>query len=143
MAAKSILLVDDNEAHQYALGKHLATCGFEVFHAETGAEALSLAIANQPSVVLLDINLPDLTGFEVCEALKGDASTRSIPVVFHSATYDTASARSRAWELGAESFLTYPINFDHLVSVLNGVIARTTSGTEGRGGSVPGELPGS
>ena len=123
MVPNIVLLVDDNQTHQYSLGKHLAESGFEVLQAHTGSTALRLAFERQPDAILLDINLPDTTGFGVCQQLKADPRTRSIPVIFHSATHDTASARSQAAEFGAVSFLSYPINFEHLENVIKGAIA--------------------
>ena len=118
-----VLLVDDNQTHQYSLGKHLSESGFKVLHAHSGGVALQLAREHHPDAILLDINLPDTTGFGVCQQLKADARTSSIPVVFHSATHDTASARSQAAEFGAVSFLSYPINVEHLENVIKGAIA--------------------
>ena len=117
-----ILLVDDNDTHRYALGKHLTQSGFQVLHAHSAAEALKLALARRPDAILLDINLPDVNGFDVCQQLKADPRTKSIPVVFHSATHDTASARSQAADLGAVSFLSYPINVEHLETVIKAAI---------------------
>lgn len=122
-----VLLVDDNRTHLYALGKHLAGSGFEVLHAHSGGMALQLAAAHRPDAILLDINLPDTTGFGICQQLKADERTKSIPVVFHSATHDTASARSRAIDVGAVSFLSYPINVEHLENVIKGAIAQAQS----------------
>lgn len=126
MKKHSVLLVDDDSTHQYSLGRHLEESGFEVLHAETGAQALALVLvaAHQPDVVLLDINLPDMTGFDICERLKQNPETRRIPVIFHSATHDTQSARERVIDLGATSFLSYPIDVEHLVTVVQGAIAR-------------------
>jgi CheY-like chemotaxis protein len=122
---KSVLLVDDNSTHQYSLGKHLEESGFTVLRAETGAATLELAGEHHPDAILLDINLPDMTGFEICERLKADPGTGSIPVIFHSATHDTQAAKAQAIDLGALSFLSYPINIEHLVSVLKGAITHT------------------
>jgi DNA-binding response OmpR family regulator len=118
-----VLLVDDNRTHLYSLGKHLTESGFDVLHAHSGGIALQLAVEHRPDAILLDINLPDTTGFGICQQLKADARTKSIPVVFHSATHDTASARSHAADLGAVSFLSYPINVEHLEHVIKGAIA--------------------
>ena len=118
-----ILLVDDNRTHQYSLSRHLDECGFEVLQAHTGAEALALASAHIPSLVLLDVNLPDLSGFEICKKLKQGPATQSIPVIFHSATHDTQSARLQAIDLGAVSFLNYPIDIEHLMMVIQGTLA--------------------
>lgn len=123
MERSVVLLVDDNRIHLYSLGKHLTGSGFEVLHAHSGDMALQLALEHHPDAILLDINLPDTTGFGICQQLKADARTKSIPVVFHSATHDTASARSHAAELGAVSFLSYPINVEHLENVIKGAIA--------------------
>jgi len=120
-----VLLVDDDSTHRYSLGKHLAESGFKVLHASNGAEALKLAGTEQPDVILLDINLPDTTGFEICQQLKSCRETTTIPVIFHSATHDTASARSRAADLGATSFLSYPIHIEHLEIVIRGAIAQS------------------
>jgi CheY-like chemotaxis protein len=125
-----ILLVDDNQTHVYALKRHLTGSGFEVLHAHSAAAAVEVAFAQRPDVVLLDINLPDATGFDVCQQLKADPRTRAIPIVFHSATHDTASARSQAADLGAVSFLSYPINVEHLENVIKGAIAHARKAAE-------------
>lgn len=117
---RTVLLVDDNQTHQYALGRHLEESGFDVLQAQSGSEALKVAASRRPDAVLLDINLPDMSGFEVCERLKSDPKTESVPVIFHSATHDTQSARTHAMDLGAVSFLSYPISIEHLISVLRG-----------------------
>lgn len=117
---RTVLLVDDNQTHQYSLGKHLEESGFEVMQAVTGSEALQMAFSHRPDAVLLDINLPDMSGFDVCEKLRNDPQTRSVPVIFHSATHDTQSARNQAMDLGAVSFLSYPIRVEHLITVLKG-----------------------
>lgn len=124
MGRHTVLLVDDNRTHQYSLGRHLEESGFNVLQAHTGAEALEMAASQHPDAVLLDINLPDTTGFQVCEKLKNDPQTESVPIVFHSATHDTQSARAQAMELGAVSFLSYPISVEHLISVLQGALVR-------------------
>lgn len=124
MDRRSVLIVDDNQTHQYSLGRHLEESGFLVLQARTGAEALEIARTQKLDAVLLDINLPDTNGFEVCERLNSDPETASLPIIFHSATHDTQVARARAMDLGAVSFLSYPISIEHLISVLQGAILR-------------------
>jgi DNA-binding response OmpR family regulator len=124
VAENLVLLVDDNSTHLYSLGKHLSGSGFRVLHASNGADAVNLALTQLPDVILLDINLPDTTGFDIGQQLKADPKTSGIPIIFHSATHDTASARSRAADLGAASFLSYPIHFEHLEIVIRGAIAQ-------------------
>jgi PleD family two-component response regulator len=77
----TVLAVDDNEAHNYALSRILGRSGSTVLRAFTGQQALDLA-KRQPNLILLDILLPDLDGFEVCRLLKSDPVTSGIPVVF-------------------------------------------------------------
>lgn len=124
MDHQTILLVDDNQTHQYSLGKHLEESGFDILQARDGSEALRIASVRRPDAVLLDINLPDMSGFDVCERLKNDPKTESVPIIFHSATHDTQWARTRAMDLGAVSFLNYPISIEHLISVLRGAFVR-------------------
>lgn len=136
LRSKTVLLVDDNSIHLYSLSKHLEEHGFEVMRASTASKALELAIEKIPAVILLDINLPDGSGFDICSELKARSATADIPIIFHSATTDTPQASATARELGAASFLTYPIDVDHLVAVLNAALfrsgtlkSRETSGT--------------
>lgn len=121
-----ILAVDDNEMHCYALRKVLEHAGFEVCVAHNGSDALAMARDQKPDVVLLDINLPDVTGYEVCTLLKQDDSTRKIAVVFHSATVSTGPAKSYANKIGGSGFLTYPIEPEQLAMVLRGAAARAS-----------------
>jgi len=119
-----VLAVDDNEMHCYALRRVLEHSGFEVFVAHSGSDAINIARDQKPDVVLLDINLPDVNGFEVCSRLKQDAATRGIAVVFHSATESTGPAKSYAATVGGSAFLTYPIDPSQLATIVKGAAAR-------------------
>jgi DNA-binding response OmpR family regulator len=121
--------VDDNEAHNYALRRMLEHKGFEVLAAFSGTQTIQLA-EQKPDMVLLDVNLPDVNGFEVCRRLKQSESTKEIPVVFLSATHQTTSAVNEAKEAGADNFLFYPVEPDHLVMVVRGVLERRPVGKE-------------
>lgn len=122
----TILAVDDNEIHCYTLIRTLEHGGYRVLHARTGSHALTIALKDKPDAILLDVNLPDVNGFEVCARLKADPETRNIPVVFHTATNGTSAARNHAEMVGAAAFLTYPIHSDHLLLVLRGSLARNS-----------------
>jgi DNA-binding response OmpR family regulator len=124
--AYRILAVDDNEAHNYALRKMLEHKGFEVLAAFSGSQTIELA-EQKPDIVLLDVNLPDVNGFEVCRRLKQGKNTKAIPVVFLSATHQTTSAVNEAKEAGADNFLFYPVEPDHLVMVVRGVLEKNGS----------------
>src|SRR5262245_3654182 len=125
----TILTVDDNEIHSYALVRILKSAGFDVIHAHTGTEALTIAFGLKPNAIVLDVNLPDLNGFEVCLRIKDDPLTREIPVIFHTATSPTATARGHAESVGASAFLTYPIDPEHLVTVVRGSLAHKAPGS--------------
>src|SRR5215510_1598266 len=112
----AILNVDDFEAGLYAKSRALRRAGFEVYEAMTGEAALRLAHEIKPQLVLLDVNLPDVSGLEVCRRMKTDPSTKSIPVIQTSATFTEHRDRVRGLEGGADAYLTEPIEADELIA---------------------------
>lgn len=121
----TVLTVDDNEIQGYTMGKMLQQAGYRVLHASTGSQALMMTFEHKPEAVLLDVNLPDVNGFEVCLRLKADVQTRDIPVIFHTASHGTAASKFHAEMAGAAAFLTYPIEPEHLLTVLKGALAKS------------------
>jgi PAS domain S-box-containing protein len=105
-----ILNVDDNEAGRYAVTRDLRSKGYEVLDASNGREALELAASQQPDLVLLDVRLPDIDGFEVCRRLKADPGTAGIPVLHLSASYADNLSRVRGLNTGADGYLTEPVD---------------------------------
>jgi CheY-like chemotaxis protein len=120
----SVLTVDDNSIHCYAISKILERRGFSVATASSGNDALQVVASAKPDVVLLDVNLPDLSGFEVCQRLRADPTTRDIAVVFHTAATANEVTRQQARMVGGDAFLNYPVDQDHLYSVIQGCVAR-------------------
>src|SRR5215471_5885818 len=118
----TILNVDDNEGCRYAVSRILELNDFNVKEAGTGAEALRLARQEQPDLVLLDINLPDLNGFEVCRKLKAEPLTSRIPVLHVTASYLTPSDMARGLESGAENYLIEPVEPEVLIATINSVL---------------------
>src|SRR5579863_5547697 len=104
-----ILVVDDIEANVRLLEAKLTAEYYDVLSANDGPTALAVAAAEQPDIVLLDVMMPDLDGFEVCRRLKEDPVTRHIPVVLVTAL-DGRSDRIAGLEAGADEFLTKPID---------------------------------
>ncbi len=123
---KTILVVDDYEPHRYAAKRLLETAGFAVVTAATGEEALREA-TRRPDLILLDVGLPDLTGFDVCRMLKRDAATKLIPVVFMSASHTDATAVDLGTEAGANAFLFHPATREELLSVIAGSMAKANA----------------
>jgi CheY-like chemotaxis protein len=111
-----LLLVDDDEAGRYVLATWLRRAGHTVVEAATGREALAKVDAAE--LVLLDVNLPDMTGYEVCRLIKGDPRTAAIPVVQVSATAITVADRAQGLTQGADAYLTEPAEPEELLAVV-------------------------
>ncbi|PAX48938.1 response regulator [Brunnivagina elsteri] len=106
-----ILVVDDGAESRMTAVDLLAMEGYEVIEADCGAAAIALIAQKQPDLILLDVMMPEMDGFEVCQIIKQDEQTRQIPIIFITALNDKRS-RVRSIESGAGDFLTKP--FDRL-----------------------------
>ena len=101
----AILLVDDDPVKRYTIAKTLIRAGFEVSEAESGSEALRL-VASLPDLVILDVKLPDIDGFEVCRRIKSDPATSAIPVLHISTTFVDIEDKVHGLDSGADGYLT-------------------------------------
>src|SRR4051794_32241742 len=101
MTAPRILVVDDNAPLRYALARTLRQHGFQVLEVATGEDALRLAPAERPDLVLLDVNLPDIPGFDVARRLKDGERTKNIPILQISASFVQKEHRTAGLEAGA------------------------------------------
>jgi CheY-like chemotaxis protein len=104
-----ILLVDDERRNRQLLEVLLAAEGYAVLSAEHGEEALAVAAAQVPDLILLDVMMPGMDGYQVTATLKRDARTRHIPVILLSAL-DDRNSRAHGLGAGAADFLTKPVN---------------------------------
>jgi PAS domain S-box-containing protein len=100
-----ILLVDDDLAKRYTIAKTLVRSGFDVQEAGSGGEALRL-VATLPDLVILDVKLPDIDGFEVCRRIKSDPATSAIPVLHLSTTFVDIEDKVHGLDSGADGYLT-------------------------------------
>lgn len=114
----NILIVDDTPDNLRLLSKTLIQEGYQVRCAVNGSMALLTIQAKLPDLILLDINMPDLDGFEVCEQLKADTLTKDIPVIFVSALNEVFD-KVRAFELGAVDYINKPFQIPELLSRVN------------------------
>jgi len=111
-----ILAVDDNPAALYATSRVLRSAGYEVIEATTGAVAL--AAAADADLVVLDVNLPDMDGFEVCRRLRARPDTSQLPVLHLSATFTHSADFALGFEAGADSYLTRPVEAPVLIATV-------------------------
>ncbi len=115
-APATLLVVDDDEAKRYILTTWLRRAGHTVIEAATGGEALELA--GTAELVVLDVNMPDMSGYEVCRRIKSNPQTAAIPVVQVSATAITVSDRALGLTQGADAYLTEPTEPEELLAVV-------------------------
>ena len=109
-----ILAVDDNKQNLEILRKTLTTAAYEIITANDGPTALSLIESALPDLVLLDVMMPGMSGYEVCERIRANQTTRLLPVVMLTALSDVAD-RIRGIETGADDFLSKPFNREELL----------------------------
>jgi len=116
-----ILNVNDDETSRYLIKKLLVSAGFTVLEAETGTDGLRLA-STKPDLVILDIKLPDISGYDVCRKLKADPQTSAIPVLQTSATFVTSERRVQGLEGGADGYLTQPFESIELIATVRSLL---------------------
>ena len=117
--APLILNVDDDDALRHAVTQFLARAGLRTIEAATGTEAIRLAASKAPDLILLDLNLPDVDGFEVCRMLKSAPITKGIPIVHLTSTFCDEEARAFSMRVGADVYLTHPILAEDLLTHVN------------------------
>ena len=117
-----VLVVDDTDAGRYATARILRGAGYRVAEAATGGAALASVARDRPDVVLLDVNLPDMSGLDVCRRIKQDASLTHCLVVQISASFVRPSDAVRGLEAGADAYLTEPLEPTVLVATVNALL---------------------
>ena len=118
-----ILYVEDNEDNVYMLKMRLELIeGFEIAVATDGAEAISAVTADSPDIILMDLNVPVINGWEATRRIKADPKTSGIPVIALSA-HAMAGDRERALAAGCDDFDTKPIDFDRLLNKMKRLVS--------------------
>ena len=115
---ESILLVDDNPTNLQVLFQTLEGRGYKLLIAKNGETALSISQKAHPDLILLDIMMPGIDGFEVCSRLKGDPSTKDIPVIFLSALDETAD-KVKGLQVGAVDYVSKPFQPEEVIARVN------------------------
>ncbi len=119
----TILIVDDERDLRTLLDFNLRSAGYQTAHASTGAEALSRARGIKPALVILDLNLPDVSGTDVCRLLKSDPATANIPILMLTAR-GAESDRIVGLELGADDYVAKPFSVREVILRVDAVVRR-------------------
>jgi two-component system cell cycle response regulator DivK len=120
-----ILYIEDNEDNIYMLARRLKRRGFEVIAAPDGAQGVAMAHSERPDLILMDLRLPVLDGWEATRRLKAQTATRGIPVIALSA-HAMAGDRDAALAAGCDDFDTKPIEFARLLEKIEALLPRAS-----------------
>ena len=122
-----VLLVEDNEMNRDMLSRRLIRRGFDVVFAVNGKQGVDLARSEKPDIILMDMSLPIMDGWEATRCVKADDATRSVPVIGLTA-HAMSGDREKALEAGCDDYDTKPVEFDRLI----GKIERLLGDGKGR-----------
>jgi CheY-like chemotaxis protein len=118
-----VLYVEDNDDNVFMLKMRLELLGdFEVLTAEDGERGCAMAVSEHPDIILMDLEMPVMDGWEATRRLKSNPQTRDIPIIALSA-HALAGEREKALAAGCNEYDTKPIEFDRLVSTVRGILA--------------------
>lgn len=118
----TILHIDDNETTRYIVTRVLQEEGYTVVEAETGAAGLQAIVNYQPALVILDVKLPDLNGFEVCRQIKSNPETAFIPVLHLSASFVKSQDKAEGLDSGADGYLVQPVEPIELLATVRSLL---------------------
>lgn len=118
----TVLNVNDDDASRYLVNRILEMAGFRVLEAATGMGALLMAEQHRPDVIVLDVKLPDISGYEVCERLRANPGTSAMAVLHTSATFVTSDKKVRGLDGGADAYLTQPFEASELVATVKSLL---------------------
>jgi CheY-like chemotaxis protein len=121
-----ILLVEDNEMNRDMLSRRLERKGFQVILAVDGAAGVEMVATHEPDLVLMDMSLPVLDGWEATRRLKADPATRHVPVIALTA-HAMSSDRGKALQAGCNDYDTKPIELPRLLGKIEALLARSAS----------------
>jgi CheY-like chemotaxis protein len=121
MIMTKVLLVEDNEMNRDMLSRRLERKGYEVIFAEDGSIAVDKAGSENPDLILMDMSLPVLDGWEATRRIKADSATSGIPVIALTA-HAMAGDREKAIEVGCEDYDTKPVDFPRLLGKIEALI---------------------
>ncbi|MCB0176564.1 MAG: response regulator, partial [Anaerolineae bacterium] len=115
---QTILIIDDQPTNLRVMAEYLEMDGFELMVAQNGEDGLAIARAGQPDIILLDVMMPGIDGFETCRRLQQDDRTRDIPIIFMTALADV-DHKVKGFEAGAVDYVTKPIQQAEVLARIN------------------------
>jgi len=118
----SLLVIEDNEWSRDILARRLTRRGFQIILAADGRRGIALAQSHLPDLIVMDMSLPEIDGWEATRRLKADPATRAIPIVALTA-HAMASDREKALDAGCDEYLTKPVDFESFVRVIQTLLA--------------------
>ena len=125
---RKLLYIEDNEDNLYMLTLWFDVLGdYEIVSAADGAAGIAMAAAELPDLILMDLNLPEIDGWEATRRLKADPATRDIPIIALTA-HAMAGDREKAIATGCDDFETKPVEFDRLLAKIERVLAAREGG---------------
>ncbi len=127
-----ILVVDDTEANRYAVARHLRKAGYTVWEASDGRRALARIAEEQPDLVVLDIRMPDMDGFEVVRRLRESPRTLHLPVLHVSASFTDPISHAVGLDSGADGYLTHPVEPLVLIATVRSLLRARAAEREAR-----------
>lgn len=136
---EKILIVDDDVDSLKLIGLMLQRQGYEIAAANTGMQAFNKAIAERPNLIILDVMMPDMDGYEICRRLRGNPATQGIPIIMFTAK-TLIDDKVAGFEAGADDYLTKPTHPAELASRVKAIMARSVSQRRTSGGAPAGGL---
>ena len=126
-----ILLVEDNEMNRDMLSRRLARRGYEVVVAVDGEAGVRMAQSEAPAIILMDMSLPGLDGWDATRQIKADPATRGVPVIALTA-HAMAGDREKSLAAGCDDFDTKPVDFDRLLGKIQSLLGSAGGGAVAR-----------
>jgi len=117
-SGKLILVVDDHEGNRELLVIYLGSCGYSVIEASNGIEAVKIATSELPQLIIMDLSMPVLDGFEAARLIREVLVISEVPMVAYTA-HESRTYRDQAMKVGFNEFLTKPVDFTELDSVID------------------------
>lgn len=119
-----ILIVDDHNTTLKLITSFLKGKDYEILTATDAYHAIKVMATERPDMILLDINIPQINGFELCRAIRDDIEFKDIPIIMMSGAYGDDIARKRALNLGADAYLVKPFEKEELLSLIEDYITK-------------------